>query len=100
MSTLQIVAPVTLHKEVLAAVGHLFKIDKTELHECAVGGRFEIDKTLTHLKQQLYWPGNHNNVQDWCASCVTCAAQKKPSPNITEKYFNRLTPTDGSSGHC
>lgn len=39
-----------------------------------------VDKTLSRLKEQFYWPGYHNDVQDWCRKCGTCAAWKTPSP--------------------
>jgi len=89
-STLQIVVPTALREEVLS-----------ELHEGAVGGHFGFDKTLARLKERFYWPGQFNDVRDWCGNCSTCAARKNPAPkarapltSITTGYPLQLVAMD------
>ena len=37
-------------------------------------------KTLSKLKERFYWPGQYNDVRDWCRTCTTCASRKTPTP--------------------
>ena len=32
------------------------------------------------LKERFYWPGQYNDVHDWCRTCTTCASRKTPTP--------------------
>ena len=52
----------------------------TELHSTALGGHLGEEKTLGRIRDQFYWPGYHNDVQDWCKMCPDCAATKTSAP--------------------
>ncbi len=34
--------------------------------------------TLSKLKERFYWPGQYNDVRDWCSTCAECASRKTP----------------------
>ena len=36
---------------------------------------------VAKLKERLYWPGNFNDVQSWCATCSKCISQKTTPPH-------------------
>ena len=38
------------------------------------------EKTLSKLKERFYWPGQYNDVRDWCSTCAVCASHKTPTP--------------------
>ena len=66
-----------------------------------MGGHLGMDKTLGRLKERFYWPGHHNDVQEWCRNCVVCAQRKSPSTKpraplqpITTSYPLQLVATD------
>ena len=67
--TYQLVIPSLLKTEVLH-----------DIHEGVLGGHLGVDKSLGKLKEQFYWPGHYNDVQQWCASCVSCATRKSGGP--------------------
>ena len=50
------------------------------VHEGVLGGHLGVDKSLGKLKEQFYWPGHYNDVQQWCATCVSCATRKSGGP--------------------
>ena len=50
------------------------------LHEGPFGGHLGEDKTLEKLKERSYWPGQYNDVRDWCLTCSVCASRKTPAP--------------------
>ena len=50
------------------------------LHEGPFGGHLGEDKTLEKLKERFYWPGQYNDVRDWCRTCSVCASRKTPAP--------------------
>ena len=54
-SHLQVIVPACFCKEVLQ-----------ELHAGVVGGQLGQDKTLSHLKEQFYWPGHWSRVRPLC----------------------------------
>ena len=66
---LQLVVPRLLRDEIL-----------TDLHEGELGGHLGIEKTLARLKERFYWPGHHQDVQNWCGKCEVCASRKKKHP--------------------
>ena len=61
----QLVIPSALKSEVLR-----------DIHEGILGGHLGIDKCLGKLKERFYWPGQYNDVKQWCSTCVTCATRK------------------------
>ena len=65
---LQLVVPRLLRDEIL-----------TDLHEGELGGHLGIEKTLARLKERFYWPGHHQDVQNWCGKCAVCASRKNPT---------------------
>ena len=54
----KLVVPVVLKKDIL-----------NSLHEGPFGGHLGKDKTLEKLKERFYWPGQYNDVRDWCRTC-------------------------------
>ena len=64
-SYLQWVVPSSLQKEIL-----------DELHGGTQSGHLGEEKTLSRLKERFYWPGQWNNVRNWCNTCATCATRK------------------------
>ena len=79
-SILQIVVPTALREVVLS-----------QLHEGAIGGHFGVDKTLARLRERFYWPGQFNDVRDWCGNCSTCAARKAPTPTARAPLTSIIT---------
>ena len=65
----QLVVPNSLKTAVLHGV-----------HEGVLGGHLGVDKSLGKLKERFYWPGHYNDVQQWCATCVSCATRKPEGP--------------------
>ena len=63
--TLQLVIPNSMKSAVLH-----------DVHEGVLGGHLGVDKSLGKLKERFYWPGHYNDVQRWCATCVSCATRK------------------------
>ena len=78
--TLQSIVPSTLRKEVLA-----------ELHSGVGGGHLGMDKTLARLRERFYWPGQFNDVRDWCNNCRTCAVRKSPTPKARAPLTSIVT---------
>ena len=56
-----------------------------EAHEGMSGGHLGQDKTLYHLKERFYWPGQFNDVHDWCLTCKDCATRKTLPPTCQAK---------------
>ena len=65
----QLIVPRSLRDEILE-----------ELHAGVVGGHIGEEKTMAHLRERFYWPGQWNDVQNWCNTCSTCAIRKTPGP--------------------
>ena len=65
----KLVVPEVLKKDIL-----------NSLHEGPFGGHLGEDKTLEKLKERFYWPGQYNDVRDWCRTCSVCASRKTPAP--------------------
>ena len=61
----QLVIPTILRTEVLQ-----------ELHAGVASGHLGEEKTMRRLKERFYWPGQWNDVRDWCRTCPTCATRK------------------------
>ena len=67
-SILQLIVPHTLREEVL-----------TKLHSGVVGGHLR-EKTMARLREKFYWPGQWNDVKNFCRACTSCATRKTPAP--------------------
>lgn len=52
------------------------------MEELRVATYIGEEKTMSRLKERLYWPGQWNDVKDWCRTCATCATRK----NIVPKH--------------
>ena len=50
-----------------------------QTHDIPSAGHQGYLKTLTHLKQEGYWPGMANDVQCYCQECNTCQKSKLSS---------------------
>ena len=68
-STLQLVVPSSLKEDVL-----------NEVHAGVSGAHLGQEKTMARLKERFYWPGQWNDVSNWCRTCPNCATRKTPSP--------------------
>ena len=53
-----------------------------DLHAGAFGGHLGEEKMLGKLKERFYWPGQYNDVRDWCRTCTPCASRKTPTPKL------------------
>ena len=51
------------------------------VHEGIGGSHHGVEKTVVKLKERFYWPGHYSNVQNWCATCSSCAARKTAQPH-------------------
>ena len=45
-----------------------------KLHEGVASGHLGEEKTMSELKERLYWPGQWNDVRDWCRTCAVSLA--------------------------
>ena len=86
-SIMQVIVPDALRDEILA-----------ELHRGALGGHLGVDKTLTRLKERFYWPGHHNDVQNWWNLCIPIDSCSKCS-YPTDKDYGWLPYAAGGYGH-
>jgi len=50
-----------------------------EAHAGPWGGHLGEDKTKEKIKEQFYWPGYSQSVQEWCQTCPHCAVRKNPT---------------------
>ncbi|KRY26792.1 hypothetical protein T01_11184 [Trichinella spiralis] len=46
------------------------------VHDSPETGHLGIEKILERLRRRFYWPGQREDVGDWCASCDDCAQRK------------------------
>ena len=51
-----------------------------QVHDIPSAGHQGYLKTLSHLKEEAYWPGMAVDVQKYCQECSTCQTSKLPSP--------------------
>ena len=65
----QLVVPSSLKREIME-----------ELHEGVMSGHLGQEKTMQRLKRRFYWPGQWNDVRDWCNTCPICATRKTTQP--------------------
>ena len=42
-----------------------------ELHAVALEGHHGVDKTVAKIKERFYWPGKHEDVNQWMSYCAT-----------------------------
>lgn len=61
-----------------------------QLHAGVVGGHLGEIKTLSKLKQHYYWPGHHQDVHNFVATCIcsACATHKTPAPQTRAPLQN------------
>ena len=50
-----------------------------KLHKEPNGSHLGVAKTLNKITSHFYWPGLQQDVENWCKSCVLCAAHKSPA---------------------
>lgn len=60
----KLVVPQTMRQEILE-----------DLHSGSFGGYLGEEKMLSKLTERFYWPGQYNDVRDWCRTCATCASR-------------------------
>ena len=65
----QLVVPQVSRKDVLA-----------EVHSGPMAGHLGEEKTRGRLQERFYWPGQWNDVRNWCNTCAQCASRKTPAP--------------------
>jgi len=87
---LQLIVPTLLREKILR-----------EMHEGMASGHLEQNKTLHRLKERFYWPGQYNDVRDWCQTCATCASRKmtthslrSPLGSVTASYLTQIMAVD------
>ena len=61
----QLVVPHTLREEIMR-----------ELHSGALEGHLGVEKTVSKIKERFYWPGMHQEVDQWIRTCPSCATRK------------------------
>ncbi|PAA63097.1 hypothetical protein BOX15_Mlig014814g1 [Macrostomum lignano] len=50
-----------------------------DAHDAACSGHLGTDRTLDKLADRCWWPGMHNDVKNWVASCAACLRRKNSS---------------------
>ena len=71
-SYLQIVVPRNSRPQILATY-HDAKM--------GAGGHRGVEKTLHRIRQRFHWYGLQQDVENWVASCHSCASRKRPQVN-------------------
>ena len=66
----------------LVILGPLQKDVLAGLHKGELGDHLRVDKTFARLKEWFYWPGHHQDVQNWCGKCVVCAFCNSPTHSV------------------
>ena len=49
-------------------------------HDSIFAGHLGISRTVCRLLDRVYWPGLHDDVWSYIASCSVCLARKSPCP--------------------
>ena len=49
-------------------------------HDSLFAGHLGVSRTVYRLLDQVYWPGLHQDVCSYLASCAVCLARKSPCP--------------------
>ena len=49
-------------------------------HDSLFAGHLGVSRTTYHLLDRVYWPGLHQDVRSYLASCAICLAWKSPCP--------------------
>ena len=47
-------------------------------HDSLFAGHLGVSRTIYRLRDRVYWPGLHNDVRSYIASCTVCLARKSP----------------------
>ena len=50
------------------------------LHDSLFAGHLGVSRTIYRLLDRVYWPGLHQDVRSYLASCAICLARKSPCP--------------------
>jgi hypothetical protein len=51
-----------------------------KLHAGVSGDHLGQEKTMARLRERFYWPGQWNDVTNWCRTCQKCATRKTSAP--------------------
>ena len=49
-------------------------------HDSLFAGHLGVSRTEFRLQSRMYWPGLHQDVQTYLASCTVCLVRKSPCP--------------------
>ena len=49
-----------------------------------LSGHLGEAKMLHKTREWFYWPGMSRSVGDWCRTCPSCAARKRPSALVNK----------------
>ena len=49
-------------------------------HDSIFTGHLSVSRTVCRLLDRVHWPGLHEDVQSYLASCSVCLARKSPCP--------------------
>ena len=49
-------------------------------HDSLFAGHLGVFRTVYRLHNRVYWPGLHQDVRSYLASCTVCLARKSPCP--------------------
>ena len=49
-------------------------------HDSLFAGHLGVSRTVYRLQNRVYWPGLHQDVHSYLASCTVCLARKSPCP--------------------
>ena len=51
-----------------------------QFHDSLFAGHLGVSQTVYRLEDRVYWPGLHQDVRSYIASCMVCLARKSPCP--------------------
>ena len=50
----------------------------SRFHDSLFAGHLGVSRTVFRLHIRVYWPGLHQDVRTYLASCTVCLARKSP----------------------
>ena len=62
-----------------------------QLHDAPSGSHLGVTKTLNKISSRFYWPGQRQDMENWCKSCQLCAARKSPARKRKAKLQTELS---------